>query len=246
MRALGFVMCAVAAAGVASVGTEAAACGLTPPIGPSGLPTVCHGDGTPRVHGGVAVGGTDTSLRFPSGRAELLQGASVVGVDVNPLVGTPAEALTLSLTGGASLGGRVDFGDARYTLSPGYVVGGGVAYRLGGHGGAPFVQPSLSLAYAGGARAEGPDGVRTSFNALDYRGGLAVGKVVLGFAAPFGVVRYFGGSSDWTAAGGKGRDRFLYHAGVGSAFALGQRLDLVAEVAFLGERRATLGAGWAF
>lgn len=246
MRASRFVICTAASVVLAASTRDAVACGLTPPIGPSGLPTVCHGDATPRVHGGVAVGGTSTSLRFPSGRAELLQGASVLAVDVNPLVGTPAEALTVSVTGGASLGGRVDFGDARYTLGPGYVVGGGIAYRLGGRDGVPFVQPSLSLAYAGGARAEGPDGVRTSFNALDYRAGLAVGKVVFGFAAPFAVVRYFGGGTDWTVAGGKGRDRFLYHAGVGSAFALGQRLDLVAEVAFLGERRATLGAGWAF
>ena len=225
---------------------EASACGLTPPIGPSGLATVCHGDSTPRVHAGLSAGGTSTSIRFPNGRAELLQGASVLAIDVNPLVGTFAEPLTVSLTAGASLGGHVDYAGARYTLSQGAVVGGGLAYRFGGRGGAPFVQPSLSLAYAGLAKAEGPDGRRESFNAIDYRAGLAVGKVVGGFAAPFAVVRYFGGGTDWEVAGGNGRDRFLYHAGVGSAFALGQQLVLVAEVAFIGERRATVGVGWSF
>jgi hypothetical protein len=170
----------------------------------------------------------------------------VLAVDVTPLVGTFAETLTVSLTAGASLGGHVDYAGSRYTLSPGAVVGGGLAYRFGGRGGAPFVQPSLSIAYAGLARAEGPDGRRESFNALDYRAGLAVGRVVGGFAAPFAVFRYFGGGTEWEVAGGHGRDRFLYHAGIGSAFALGQRLDLVAEVAFIGERRATLGVGWSF
>ncbi len=225
---------------------ESSACGLTPPIGPSGLPTICHGGTAPRVHAGLSVGGTSTSLRFPSGRAELLQGASVLSLDVNPLVGTVAEPLTLSITAGASLGGHVDYAGVRYTLSQGVVVGGGVAYRLGGRGGAPFVQPSLSLAYSGAAKAEGPDGRRESFTAIDYRAGLAVGKVVGGFAAPFAVVRYFGGGTEWELAGGHGRDRFLYQAGLGSAFALGPRLDLVAEVAFLGEGRATAGVGWSF
>lgn len=65
---LGLVVPIAAAALMLVCMREASACGLTPPIGPSGLATVCHGDSTPRVHAGLSAGGTSTSIRFPNGR----------------------------------------------------------------------------------------------------------------------------------------------------------------------------------
>lgn len=226
---------------IAGMARDASACGLTPPIGPSGLPTVCRGD-VPRVHLGLAVGGTSTRIDFGTGTADLVQGASVVAVDVNPLVSTPLEPLTLTLAGGASLGGRLDTETTRYTISPGGIVGGGLSYRLGGTGWWPFVQPSFALSYASASASSG--GASERFAAVDWRAGLAIGKAIGGIAAPFVVGRYFGGGTEFTPEGGHGSDHYRYHVGAGSAFGLSPRVDAVVELAFLGEQRATIGFGY--
>ena len=241
MRTIIPVLCVAA---VALLSRPASACGLTPPIGPSGLPTVCRGD-IPRVHAGLSVGGTSTQIDFKAVNGRLLQGASVVAVDVNPFVNTPVEPLTLSLSGGASLGGRLDVGDDSYVLRPGYLVGAGLSYRFGGRGALPFVQPAFSASYANGT-AVTPAGSRASFREVDYRFGLAIGKTIGRFAAPFAVARYFGGGTTFQPLGGHAADHFRYHVGVGSAFAITDRVDAVAEIAFLGERRATVGFGYSF
>lgn len=220
------------------------ACGLTPPLGPSGLPTVCRGD-VPRVHASIAVGGTSTRIDFPRSSARLLQGASVVSADVNPFVGTALEPLTLSLSGGVSLGGWLERDGERSRVNPGWIGGVGAAYRFGGRGAWPFVQPTASLSLAQ-ATVENALGRSSSFRALDWRFGLAVGKTIGSIAAPFVVARYFGGGTEFAPAGGHGVDHYRYHVGIGSAFALSRRVDAVAELAFLGERRATLGFGYSF
>jgi len=219
----------------------AGACGLTPPIGPNGLPAICHGEATEiRFHGGLSLGGTSTAIDFPGGRGDLLQGAGVATFDVAPIDG-----LTLSVSGGASLGGRVDYGGARYDLQPGWIAGVGAAYRFFGRNGLPFVQPSFTYSIAR-TRSEAPDGTEATFTSKDWRAGLAVGKVVGGFAAPFVAARYFGAGTDWDVGGGHGGDHYRYHVAAGSAFALSEHWDVVGELAFLGERRATLGVGYTF
>lgn len=222
----------------------AKACGLTPPIGPSGLPTACRGD-IPRVHAGISVGGTSTRIDFPAGTARLLQGATVVAVDVNPFVETVIEPLTLTLVGGASLGGRLTELAERWRIHPGALVGAGVSYRFGGHGSWPFVQPSASLSMSFASADSASTGAR-SFRALDWRLGAAIGKTIGGFAAPFVVGRWFGGGTDFAPAGGHGSDHYRWHAGAGSAFAISPRVDAVVELAFLGERRGTVGFGYSF
>lgn len=223
---------------------DATACGLTPPIGPSGLPTACRGD-IPRVHAGISVGGTSTRIDFPAGTARLLQGATVVAVDVNPFVETVIEPLTLTVVGGASLGGRLTELAERWRINPGALVGAGVSYRFGGRGNWPFVQPSASLSMSFASADSASTGAR-SFRALDWRLGAAIGKTIGGFAAPFVVGRWFGGGTDFAPAGGHGSDHYRWHAGAGSAFAISAQVDAVVEVAFLGERRGTVGMGYAF
>lgn len=66
------------------------------------------------------------------------------------------------------------------------------------------------------------------------------------FAAPFVVARYFGAGTSWPDVAGHGADHYRYHVGIGSAFGLSEHFDTLAEVAFLGERRLTLGVGYMF
>jgi hypothetical protein len=218
----------------------ARACGLTPPLGPNGLPTVCHGEATAvRFHAGLSLGGTSTSIDFGADRASLRQGATVASLDV-----LPTDALALTVAAGASLGGSVDFRGVSHDLRPGWVAGVGVSYRFFGRGALPFVLPSLGYSIAR-AEAAAPDGSSGAFTARDWRAGLVIGKA-LGPAAPFALARVFGGGTEWAVGGGHGADHFRYQVGAGSAFALSDHLDAIAELAFLGERRATVGVGYTF
>lgn len=224
-----------------TVATEPAqACGLSPPIGPTGLPAVCHGDdAAPRVRLGATAGGTSTKIDFGPLTAPLLQTAATATVDVMLF-----ERLGLSAALGGSLFGHIDYEGRRFDLQPGPIGGLSLSYRLLG-GSAPFVHGSLGYSIAR-STARAPDDTRTVFTSRDYRLGLAVGKTFGGFAAPFLVGRYFGAGTNWPEVGGHGGDHYRYHVGVGSAFGLSRHFDSLVELAFLGEKRATLGLGYVF
>ena len=219
---------------------SAHACGLTPPIGPNGLPAVCRGESQSlRLRVGVSVGGTATRIKFADREAELQQAAVAATVDASPL-----DALTVSAVAGVALGGHVDL-DVRHTMRPGWLAGLGVSYRiLDGRGALPFVQASFTYSIAR-ATTRAPTDAEATFTSKDWRLGLSVGKA-FGIVAPFVVARFFGAGTDWSVAGGKGADAYRYHAGVGSAVALGDHLDALMELAFLGERRLSAGVGWTF
>jgi hypothetical protein len=222
------------------VPARADACGLSPPIGPNGLPTVCHGDEDEvRFRTGLTAGGTMTRIDFGDTSADLVQGAATATLDVMPI-----ERLSLSAALGASLIGHVDYQGDSYTLLPGPVGGLGISYRFLGDD-LPFLHASFTFALARSTtRAEGrPD---TSFTSRDWRVGLAVGKTLGKHMAPFVVARYFGAGTEWSVAGGHGADHFRYHVGVGAAFGFSDHLDGILEVAFLGERRASVGVGYTF
>jgi hypothetical protein len=220
---------------------DADACGLTPPIGPNGFPTVCHGDGLDlRLRAGFSVGGTATRIRFGDVGATTRQAASVATFDLSPLSG-----LTVSVAAGAALGGYVDYRGERYSIKPGALGGLGVSYRLvDGFGKKPFVQASFTVSL-GRSTATSPTGEETSFQSKDTRVGLAIGKR-FGPLAPFVVGRYFGGGTTWSVAGGHGADAFRYHVGAGLSAALGERFDSLLELAVVGEKRATFGIGYSF
>ncbi len=225
---------------IVAVHAECAACGLTPPIGPNGLPAVCHGDPDAwRIRAGLTAGGTSTRIDFSDDSAELLQSATTATLDVFPL-----QRLALSATLGAALAGRIDYQGERYTLSPGPVAGLGVSYRFFG-GRLPFVHVSLTASLAQ-LRTRADDGSEADFTSRDWRLGLAVGHAVATWAAPFAVARYFGAGTEWDVAGGKGADAFRYQVGAGSAFGITEHWDALVELAFLGERRATAGVGYTF
>jgi hypothetical protein len=218
---------------------SAQACGLTPPIGPNGLPAICRDTGpTTRFRAGVTLGGTSTQIEFAPGDARLLQGSAAATLDFFPL-----ERLGFSASLGASLPGRLDFMERRYELSPGPLAGVGVSYRLLG-GQLPFVHLSFTYSLAQ-STARAPDGGESSLKSYDYRAGLAVGATVGKLAAPFVFGRYFGAGTRWEGVG-KGADAYRYHLGVGTVLALSRQLDVLGELAFLGEKRASLGVGYVF
>lgn len=223
-----------------AVAPRGRACGLTPPIGPSGLASVCHGDeNAPRVRLGLAVGGTSTKIDFKTETAPLLQAAATATFDLLLL-----QRLSLGASLGTSIGGHLDYGGQRYRLSPGPIVGLGASYRLFG-GSAPFLH--LSVGYSvSRSTSHAPEAPDAPFTSNDYRLGVAVGKTLGSFAAPFVVGRYFGAGTNWSVGDGHGADHYRYQLGVGSAFGLSDHLDALVELAFLGERRATLGVGYVF
>ena len=188
---------------------------------------------------GVTAGGTSTKIDFGRLTAPLLQAAATGTVDVM-LFGR----LALSGAVGSSLFGHLDYGGQRFELQPGPIGGLGASYRLFG-GAAPFLLPSFSYSIAR-STARAPDDTRTTFTSRDYRLGVAVGKTLGGFAAPFVVGRCFGAGTSWPGVGGHGGDHYRYQVGVGSAFGLSQHFDTLVELAFLGEKRATLGLGYVF
>ncbi|MBM4363933.1 MAG: hypothetical protein FJ104_14735 [Deltaproteobacteria bacterium] len=218
---------------------RAHACGLTPPIGPNGLPTVCHGDRAVGVRAGLTAGGTATRIVFPGGRASLEQGAVAATLDLSF-----GSRFGVSAAAGSSAGGSVSYAGSRYDLLPGPLGGLGVSYRWFGDG-VPFVHTSFTLALAR-STARAPGGAESSFLSRDYRLGLAMGHAIGKVAAPFVVARYFGAGTSWEPGGGVGADAFRYHVGVGSAFGFGEHLDALVEVLPLGERRVSVGAGYTF
>jgi hypothetical protein len=230
-------LCAALALGVPGI---AEACGLSPPIGPNGLPTVCHGDESEvRFRAGLTGGGTSTKIDFGDGTADLVQGAATATLDVLLL-----ERLSLSAAAGASLGGHVDYGGRRYSLRPGPIGGLGVSYRFLGDR-LPFVHASFTFALARSTtHATGVEDA--TFTSRDWRAGVAVGKTLGKHVAPFVVARYFGAGTDWAVAGGHGSDHYRYHVGIGSAFGFSEHVDALVEIAFLGERRASVGVGYLF
>jgi hypothetical protein len=204
------------------------------------LPAVCHGDSdAPRVRLGVTAGGTSTKIDFSRQSAPFLQAAETGTVDVMLF-----ERLGLSVALGGSLFGHIDYGGQRFKLDPGPIGGLGVSYRLFG-GTAPFVHGSFTYSLAR-STARAPDDTRSTFTSRDYRVGLAIGKTLGGFAAPFVVGRYFGAGTNWPAVAGHGGDHYRYHVGVGSAFGFSEHWDSLVELAFLGEKRATVGLGYVF
>jgi hypothetical protein len=225
---------------ISALAPRSHACGLTPPIGPSGLASVCHGDeNAPRLRLGFAVGGTSTKIDFKTETAPLVQAASTATFDLLLF-----QRLSLGASLGASLGGHLDYDGQRYELRPGPIVGLGASYRLFG-GSAPFLHLSAGYSVAR-STSHAPDARAATFTSNDYRIGAAVGKTLGNFAAPFIVGRYFGAGTNWSVGGGHGADHYRYHVGVGSAFGFSEHLDALVELAFLGERRATVGVGYVF
>jgi len=144
------------------------ACGLTPPIGPNGLPAACHGDDDAvRFRAAVTGGGTATTIEFGDNEADFEQAALVGTLDA-----FPTQRLAFGVALGMSGLGHVNYGGLGYDLMPGMLAGVGTSYRFLGQRGLPFVHTSLTLSLAR-AIARAPDGSESTFVSPDWRAGVA-------------------------------------------------------------------------
>jgi hypothetical protein len=219
---------------------------VAPPVGPTGLPTTCSGDhvgsGAKTARVGASWGAFDTTLRLATSSGRVVD----AGMRQHAVVATgerrvsPRTVVMGSL--GSSLGGRFDFGGERYDVRPGPLIAVAVGHRLVEQaGGRPFVLTTASLGASFLSTTRGTS--RDALIATDARVGAAVGYT-LGPFSPYLLARAFGGPVFWN--GYTGGDRYHYNLGLGVAFGPRAGIDVGAEASLLGERRATVGVGYAF
>lgn len=162
---------------------------------------------------------------------------------------------TISLGGGAGLGGRLVIKNDRYEINPGWLVTASYSrILLQGRGAAPFILASLSAGGSGastrpllsGRAADSSSSV--SLYAFDIRLGVTVGKTFWNVLSPYVAARAFGGPVLWNINGQaeSGTDQRHFQVAVGMVSSLPRGFDLFAEVAPGGERAVAIGGGFGF
>jgi len=198
-----------------------------------------------RLRATASYGAFGASLTFGEGLNALLERRAVsAGLDYRL-----GETTTLSLRGGAGLGGRRSLQGAHYDVSPGWLAAASYSRRLlDGSGSRPFVLFSLSLAASGASTRALANGASASLVAVDVRAGVSVGKTFWDVLSPYAALRLFGGPVFWEVDGKAriGTDRYHVQLGAGLLATLPRGFDLFAEVSPLGERAATVGGGFSF
>lgn len=224
----------------------AAACGMTPHVGPTGLIMECDGTGQRRAPWRVALqGGAVRSELSASGQELGIEQASATARAERHLGGRWA----VGIAAGSILGGSLRIPNMEtVSLGVGWTAGASLsALALAERTVRPFLLATLSLAYTiTHGDPQGPVG-RSQFTGRDVRLGVAVGKT-FGLARIYGAGRVFGGGFRWegTAPALSGGDSHLYQLGAGASFELPGHLDLLVEAMPLGERSLTTGVGWSF
>ncbi len=156
--------------------------------------------------------------------------------------------VTGQITAGSVLAGNLVYGTDVYAVIPGPLFALAGSIRLVDEAtSTPFVLATLSVAQSF-ARTRNGAGDTFALSATDARIGVLVGKTISQTVAPYVVARAFGGPVRWDRPEGivTGSDRYHYQVGVGALVIAGAGIDGTIEVAFVGERRATAGLGFAF
>lgn len=206
---------------------------MSPPVGPTGVPQSCEGTSPRDWRVGAGVAGFDTVIVFKdAGRASFQQLGLAASLDRRL-----STRFTLQLALGASIGGNVVVRGIAERIRPGLLASIGASYRIVDDSArSPFVVGTASIAQSFVSTAS------SSLRATDGRLGVVVGKM-LGPIAPFLAARAFYGPVYY--AGDTGSDRYHYQIGAG-VLTYVKGFDAAVEVAFLGERRFTLGVGYSF
>ena len=166
------------------------------------------------------------------------------------------EANTISLGGGAGVGGLLYLGEARHVISPGWLATAAYSRRLlDGQGAWPFLLLGVSLGGSGAStRAEMPvtlaltKPVTASLFAFDLRASVTIGKTLFRIMSPYASARVFGGPVIWSTGQTtiNGTDQRHFQLAAGLMTTLPRGFDLYVEGAPLGERAVTLGGGVRF
>jgi hypothetical protein len=159
--------------------------------------------------------------------------------------------MTVGGGAGAGVGGLIVSRDARYKVTPGWLVTGTWSRRLAdGTGKKPFLLIGVAFGASGATtrRELAMTEESASLYALDIRAALTVGKTFWSTLSPYASVRAFGGPVFWSHAGKSivGSDTHHYQVALGMAMALPRGFDLFVDGAPLGERALAIGAGKSF
>jgi hypothetical protein len=113
----------------------------------------------------------------------------------------------------------------------------------------PWVVVGAAVSFASTPTSSIPesDAARTRLTALDFRGSVAMGKLLLDAVSPYVSVRAFGGPAFWKRNGNNviGGDLYHFQLGVGMLATTG-RVDGFFEVMPVGERSASFGFAVSF
>jgi hypothetical protein len=144
---------------------------------------------------------------------------------------------TFQLVLGEAVGGRLTTGSGPVSIGRGVVGGLSFGRRFWSDDTGWFVLGTLSVSGSSIPTATGP------LRALDVRVGVAAGKSI-GAVTPYVLARAFGGPV-WLPGGGVVGDDHHYVLGLGLSVRIA-RVDVGAELAPFGERRATGTVGLSF
>jgi hypothetical protein len=216
----------------------ASACGVSPPLGPTGLPQQCDGTVTETPwSAGVTVSAFSTTIDFGELRAGLVEESAVasLGYHFGPRWG-------LSGTLGAILDGRATVAGIERDVGAGPIVslsGNWLAVYEGAR--RPFLLASATLGVST-VTAVSDDDQRHRLTSSDLRLAAVAGKT-FGRLVPVVAARLFGGPVAWRLGGSSvwGGDTHHYAVGAGMIARLPARLNLFVEVMPLGEQSATTG-----
>lgn len=154
----------------------------------------------------------------------------------------------LSLSAGAILGGEITGDGERYDIRPGAVVSFRVGWRwLAEDGAVPFLNSSVALSFSYSS-SEDSVGETDTIIATDARFALTVGYTLFDVWQLYLSPRGFGGPIFWRHGGEsvRGRDRYFFQAGLGTAILLPAGFTVFADGSFLGEQAVSAGAAFAF
>jgi len=191
----------------------------------------------PRWRVGVSSVFTSTVMSFSS----TLQAGETRFATLAEVAYAPTSRLSISVSLGDELGGRLLAPDGEHDFADGIAAGAGVSYRLVdgetafGRG---FVIASGAVSYTGSTTKLHGTGPGVAYDALDLRVGLSAGYTWRRAISAYLVTRAFGGPAFWSYQGASqlGTDTHHYQAGAGVAWFLFRRIDLFVEGVPLGEQ----------
>ena len=157
------------------------------------------------------------------------------------------ETLTLAGAAGATVDGALDLGGERFALEPGFIAVVAMS-RVMPNTAPYFVITGWSVGVSS-VPTRSAEGMTGQLTAGDVRFNVTAGRMLLDTLAPFAVLRLFGGPVIWERDGqplAGGTDRYHVQAGLGLLVATPAGLDAFAEIAPVGERAVTVGAGFGF
>jgi hypothetical protein len=154
----------------------------------------------------------------------------------------------LSLSGGAIVAGRLEGAGEKYVVDPGWLASIRAGVELVHERGAiPFLELGLALSVSRATiRGEG-QGTHALW-ATDAQLSLVVGYTLFDFWRLYLAPRAFGGPifTDHDGAQVRGRDRYFFMAGLGTAFLLPAGITIFVDGSPLGERAITGGLAVTF